>query len=76
MVMVGTWRARNGIQTYTVNGSKEELQKIIEEITKNGGSFAESPNISHVHKGQYHVLLKLKLPVGVGASDQINDPNV
>lgn len=68
MVMVGEWKAKDGVQLYTVTGTKEECYLIVEEARQAGAKFADTPNILNVHNGQFHVLLKLKVPVGVGAN--------
>jgi hypothetical protein len=69
MVCVGSWRAKDGVQAFTITGTKEECYKIVEEAREAGGEFADTPNICHVHRGQWHVLLKLKVPVGVGSNN-------
>jgi hypothetical protein len=78
MVMVLDFGKKNGVQTFHVTGSKEELRKIVKESRKAGAYFADTPLINHVHRGQYILYLKLKLElVGVGASErnQITNTN-
>lgn len=66
MVMVGEWAPRDGYKAYTITGTRDEIYKIIGEVREAGGKFADTPNICHIHRGQYHVLLKLKIAVEVG----------
>lgn len=66
--MVGTWGAKDGVQAFTVTGTKEEIKQIISEARQAGAKFADTPNICHIHNAQWHVLLKLKVPVGVGSN--------
>jgi hypothetical protein len=73
MVMVGKWKEKDGVQAYTITGTKEDLYNIVNEVRENGGKFDDTPIINHVHNGQYHVILKLKIAVGVGANDQQNN---
>jgi hypothetical protein len=69
VVMVGSWPPKNGVQNYTITGTKEEIYKILDEVRENGGKFAATPNICRVVGNQWHVLLKLNLHVEVGSSD-------
>jgi hypothetical protein len=69
MVMVGSWGTKAGVQLFTVTGTKEECTTIVEEARQAGAKFDDTPIINHVHTGQWHVLLKLKIPVGVGSND-------
>ena len=73
MVMVGKWKEKNGVQPYTITGTKDDIETIIKEVRENGGKFDDTPIINHIHNGQYHVILKLKIPVGVGANDTQNN---
>lgn len=65
MVMVGSWAEKEGVKAYTITGTKEEIYKILNEVRENGGKFADTPNICRAVGNQYHVLLKLKVPVEV-----------
>jgi hypothetical protein len=70
VVMVGEWKAKEGIQSYTITGSYDEIYRIIDEVRQEGGKFADTPNICRVHAGQWHVLLKLKVAAEVGLHDK------
>lgn len=64
--MVGKWKEKDGVEVFTITGTKEDCYMIVNEAREAGAKFADTPNISHIHNGQYHVLLKLKIPVEVG----------
>lgn len=73
MVMVLDFGKKKGIHTFHVTGTRDELNKIVRETRKNGGKFADTPIINHVHRGQYILYLKLQLElVGVGGNEQSN----
>lgn len=65
-VQVYDFGERNGVKTYRVNGDKKDLEKLLEECRKADARFDDTPILNHVRKGQWSVVLKLKLPVGVG----------
>jgi hypothetical protein len=69
-VMIGNFGIRNGVQVYTITGLKDDLYKIIEECREMEAKFEDTPTINHVHRGQWVLHLKLKIPVGVGSGDQ------
>lgn len=68
-VMIGNFGNKNGVQTYRICGSKDDLNKIVDECREMGHRFHDTPNIIHVYRGQYSMLLQLKIPVGVGHHD-------
>ena len=73
MVMVLDYGKKNGVHTFHVTGSREELRKIVNSTRTAGGQFADTPIINHVHRGQYILYLKLQLElVGVGGNEQRN----
>ena len=52
---------KEGVHTYRVNGSKDDLERIIKEASKMGWAFWEKPTIEKVFK--YHsVLLRIYDP--------------
>jgi hypothetical protein len=67
--MVGHFKEKNGIIEYIITGTKDEIEEIIKEIRDMGHQFDETPNIIHVHRGQWSVLLKIKVPIRVGGND-------
>jgi len=67
-LMIGNFGVKNGVQTYRINGDKEDLYKIIEECREMEARFQETPNMIPVRHGQWTMLLQLKIPVKVGES--------
>jgi hypothetical protein len=73
MVMVLNYGEKDGIHSFNVTGSIEDLHKIIDSVHDSGGEFSEDPIFKHVHRGQYILYLKLKVGlVGVGTNEQCN----
>lgn len=67
MVMIGNFGVINGFQTYRVCGDKEKLQTILEACLQEGATFkGDWPQIEHIHRGQYSLLLEIKTAVEVG----------
>jgi len=68
-VMIFDFGKKEGVQTYRVTGTKEDLMKMLKEVINEGGEFKNGvPKIDRVHNGNYTLLLELKLqPVGAGA---------
>lgn len=62
-LMIGNFGIKNGVQTYRICGSKDDLYKIIEECRIMEASFDDTPIINHVHRGQWTMLLKIKVYV-------------
>lgn len=58
-VMVGNFGIQKGIQTFRICGNKEDLYRIIEECRTMEAKFYDTPNILHVHRGQWTMLLQL-----------------
>jgi hypothetical protein len=69
-LMIGNFGNINGVQTFRVCGSKDDLYKVIDECRTMGHKFHDTPNLTHVRQGQWTMLLQLKVPVEVGASDK------
>jgi hypothetical protein len=63
-VMVGNFGVKDGVQTFRICGTKEDLYKLIDECREMDAHFDSTPIINHVHRGQWTMLLKIKLPVG------------
>ena len=70
IVQIGYFKERNGVRTYSVQGDKADIYKLIEELRQADAKFDDTPNIVHVHRSTWSVLLKIKmpLPVEVGGS--------
>jgi hypothetical protein len=65
-VMIGNFGLKDGLQVYRVCGLKEDIEKLVQEAIEMDAEFSELPYIEHIHNGQWSVLLKIKIPVGVG----------
>jgi hypothetical protein len=66
LVQIGDFGESEGIRTFSIQGGKEDLYKIIEECRKMDAKFDDTPNIIHVRKGTWSMVLKLKVAVEVG----------
>lgn len=66
IVQIGDFGVRNGVRTYSIQGDKADLYKIIDECRKMDAKFDDTPNVVHVHRGTWSMLLKIKMPVEVG----------
>lgn len=66
-VIVCNFGVLNGFQTYRVNGSFEDLQKILDEIFSEdvNATVGELPEIERLRLGQCTMLLKLRVKKGV-----------
>ncbi len=62
-VMIGDFGNREGVQTYRICGTKEDLYEIINTCRKLDAKFDDTPIINHVHNGQWTMRLKIKIPV-------------
>lgn len=65
-VFIGDFGSKEGVQTFRICGTKKEIVDLLEEIVADGYKFFDTPNLLHVHRGQWTLLLQLKIPVGVG----------
>jgi hypothetical protein len=66
IVQICDFGETDGIRTYRVHGGKPDLEKIIQTCRELDAKFDESPVIEHVRKGVWTILLRIKIPVGVG----------
>lgn len=64
-VIVGNFGVKDGVQTYRINGSYEDLQDIILECIDADASFDEFPEIERLRLNHCTLLLKLKVKVEV-----------
>lgn len=62
-LMIGNFGEKNGVQTYRICGDKDDLYKVIDECRAMEAKFDDTPIINHVFRGQWTMLLKIKLPV-------------
>lgn len=56
----------DGVKTYRVNGSKDALEKILAACYKEDATFDGTPELEHVQKNYWTLLLKIKVAVEVG----------
>jgi|1185.fasta_scaffold77493_2 hypothetical protein len=68
IVQIGDFGTKNGVRTFSVQGDKVDLYKIIDECREMHAKFDDTPNLVHVHRGTWSMVLKLKMPVEVGSS--------
>jgi len=66
--VIGKFKPQKGVQTYRINGSYEDLYKIIDELREVQAKFDQTPLIQKLRKGQWTMLLKIKLPTEIGNS--------
>lgn len=64
-VFVGNFGVKDGVQTYRVNGSFDDLQTILDEIMQEDGNFYEFPEIERLRHGLCTMLLKIRVREGV-----------
>lgn len=67
-VYVFDFGIKDDIQTYRVNGEKKDLEVVLQSTEELGSAFIETPNIEHIRRGEWTMLLKIKVPVKVGAN--------
>lgn len=60
-VIVHDFGLHDGVQTYRVMGVKEDLEKVLMECYDAQANFDVIPEISHVHRGSYTMVLKIKV---------------
>lgn len=60
--VIGKFGVKNGVQTYRVNGSYDDLYTLIAECRINKIEFDDTPIVSKLRKGQWTMLLKIKVP--------------
>jgi len=68
-VIVGNFGIKDGVQTYRINGSYEDLQRIIDECIEADTSFVEYPEIERLRLNHCTILLKFRVRVGVNQID-------
>ena len=66
VVQISDFGEKDGIKTIRVHGDKTDLEKILETCRDEDAKFFSSPVIEHTRKGVWTILLKIKVPVGVG----------
>ena len=67
--MIVDFGVKNEVQTFRICGSKQEIYDLLQECRDNGYKFHDTPNLLHVHRGQWTVVLHFKLPVEAKKND-------
>ena len=57
---------RDGVKSYRVSGSKEDLYRVLDECREMDCRFDDTPILTHVRKGQWTMMLRIKVAVEVG----------
>jgi hypothetical protein len=60
-VMIGNFGIDEGIQTFRICGAKIDLEKLIEECIEMDAPLESFPMITHVHRQQFTMLLKIRV---------------
>jgi hypothetical protein len=66
-IFIADFGIQDHVKIYRANGAKEDLKKLVRECKIAGAKFTESPELEYVHKNEWTVLLKIRLPIGVVA---------
>jgi hypothetical protein len=66
IVQIGDFGEKNGVRTYSIQGDKSDLDKIIDECRKMDAHFDDTPNMLYVRKNIWSMVLKVKVAVEVG----------
>lgn len=64
-IFISDFGISDNIKTYRANGSKKDLILLIRECRDINTIFVEKPEIEHVRRDEWTVVLKIKLPIGV-----------
>jgi hypothetical protein len=59
--IIGKFPVKNGVQTYRINGSYDDLYTLIAECRLNNIKFADTPIVNQLRKSQWTVLLKIRV---------------
>lgn len=61
LIMVANFGVIEGVQTYRVNGTKDDLSRLVKEVRGAGHHFREFPIIEKVTKDIHSVLIKVEI---------------
>jgi hypothetical protein len=67
-VFIADFGLKNRIRTYRVNGTKEDLLKLLNACAEEDAKFVAFPEIKHVHRSEWTVLLEIELSGREGES--------
>ena len=66
VVQICDFGERDGVKMYRVHGDKEDLEKILKTCREDGAKLESEPILEYTRKGIWTILLRIKIPVGVG----------
>lgn len=66
VVQICDFGERDGVKMYRVHGDKEDLEKILKTCREEGAKLESEPTLEYTRKGVWTILLRIKIPVGVG----------
>lgn len=66
VVQICDFGERDGVKMYRVHGDKEDLEKILKTCREEGAKLESEPVLEYTRKGIWTILLRIKIPVGVG----------
>ena len=61
-VFICNFGIKDNVQTYRINGAKEDLLKLIEECREMGDIIEQVPELEFLRQGEWTVLLKVRVP--------------
>jgi hypothetical protein len=59
--VIGKFGVKNGVQTYRINGSYDDLYTLIAECRLNNIEFDDIPIVNPLRKNQWTMLLKIRV---------------
>lgn len=78
MAFIANFGHKNGVHTWRVNGSKQELIQLLEALEKEEAQYKNgfAPKIEHVHNSGYTLLLELLIEEkGAAGNDNRENKN-
>jgi hypothetical protein len=66
IVQICDFKEKDGVKMYRVNGDKADLEKILKTCREEGVKLEFEPELEYTRKGIWTILLRIKIPVGVG----------
>jgi|tagenome__1003787_1003787.scaffolds.fasta_scaffold20935022_5 hypothetical protein len=78
MAFIANFGLKNGVHTWRVNGSKEELIQLVLALNDEGAQYKDGvgPKIEHVHNSGYTLLLELLIEEkGAAGNDHRENTN-
>jgi hypothetical protein len=78
MAFICNFGVKNGVHTWRVNGSKQELIALLEALKIEGAKYKSgiAPKIEHIHNSGYTLLLELLIEEkGAAANDNRKNKN-